>query len=686
MIRTEGFVEGDHMRKRRFGLLLLVLIVLGMVTACSKKEEDNPLDRLASYTKLWEKEQWQEMYDQYLTEDAKKVFGKEQMIERTKKVFEDLAIENVQTSYDALSEEAMKELDKEKPIHVPVEVVADTVAGPLTFTVDVPLVYDDAEEREDWYIEWDPSFILPQLSKDDQVKIETIQAKRGEIIDRNDKELAINGSGAKIGVTAGQFDVSRDGEKLASTIGTTKDFIASQLKQDWVQEGHFVPIKSIPFTQEDQYDAALKIEGVTASKEEMREYPYADALAHLIGYIGKINAEELEELKSEGYHESSLIGKRGLEQLLEKELRGEEGVAITIVKPDQDEEITIVEKEAKDGETVKLTIDAEFQKVILEEMKGEAGMAAAIDPKTGETLALVSSPSFDPNEFTLGISSSRYETLANDEKQPLLNRFANTYAPASSIKPITALIGLKAGTLDANKTYQFEGKTWQKDPSWGSYGISRVYETPNPVDLKKGLVYSDNIYFANEALNLGKEKFVAGLKEFGFDGKFEYAYPIRASQISNDGSITSEGQLINSSYGQGEMLMNIVHLAATYSPILQDGTMMKPILFADEKKGEVWKEDLVSADHAKLMQTYLRAVITDGFAEDANIKSLKISGKTGTAELKASKEESGQENGFFVAYPTEKKDYILAMMIEGIEDKGGSNYVADKAAKAMKKK
>lgn len=672
------------MRKSYYRIVILALLFV--IAACANQEEDHSLDRLNSFNKLWEEEQWQEMYDVYLSTDAKEVFGEEQVIERTKKLYEDLDINNLQISYEPLEVEKLEEVDREKTIHIPVEVQAETIAGPLTFTVDVPLVYDEAEEREDWYIEWDPSFVLPELTKDAEVSIETVPAKRGEIRDRNNKELAINGSGAKIGITAGQFDVNKHGEKLASTVGTTKDYIVSQLQQDWVQEGHFVPIKSIPFTQEEIYEAALKIEGVIANKEEMREYPYAESLAHLTGYVGKINAEELDALKKDGYEESSVIGKRGLEQLLEQRLRGEDGIAIVIKKTSTDESVAIVEREGKDGETVQLTIDAEFQKNIYEEMKGEPGMAAALDPKTGETLALVSSPSFDPNEFSLGISGSKYESLSNDQNQPLLNRFANLYAPGSSIKPITALIGLKAGTLDLEKTYHFQGKTWQKDASWGDYGITRVYETPNPVNLKKGLIYSDNIYFANEALNLGKEKFIAGYKDFGIGEEFDYAYPIRSSQISNDGSISSEGQLIDTSFGQGEMLMNIVQLAAAYGPILQEGKMMNPILFTDEKKSEVWKEDLITPENANLMQEYLRAVVTDGFAEDANIKSPKISGKTGTAELKASREEDGQENGFFVAYPTTEKDYILAMMIEGIEDKNGSNYVAAKVAQAMKKK
>ena len=160
------------------------------------------------------------------------------------------------------------------------------------------------------------------------------QSNRGEIFDRNDKAIAINGSGIEVGVVPEQFDVDANGEKLATILGTTADFIVKQLNQSWVQPDYFVPIKKLAFTQEAIYDEAKQIAGVGSQKAEIREYPYAHALSHLIGYIGRINADELEKLKDEGYTESDVVGKRGLEQLLEEKLRGEDGVRIYIEKTD----------------------------------------------------------------------------------------------------------------------------------------------------------------------------------------------------------------------------------------------------------------------------------------------------------------------------------------------------------------
>lgn len=653
-----------------------------LLTACGK--EDAPKERLVQYIDLWAKKEWETMYESYITENAKEKFGKEQFIKRTEKLYEDLQIESVEIHMQETQQEQSS--DKQEDVQFPIQITIETIAGEVKFNKEATFIYEKQNEGDDWFLEWDPSYLLPELEKDDKVGVGTVSAARGEIYDRHDKPLAINGSGAEIGVVAGSFDQDAGSSQLAKYLQVTPDFIRQQLSQNWIEDGHFIPIKKLPFTQQGNYESALQIAGVTAVKADMREYPYANALAHLIGYTGQINAEEFEKLKSQGYTESAIIGKRGLEQLLEERLRGEDGIEIYIEKQEQEEPITVAKKEAVDGENIYLTIDADFQQTVYTEMNGERGTAAAVDAKTGETLALVSSPAFDPNEFSLGVSASRYQALTEDPTEPMLNRFSATYAPGSSIKPITAAIGLTTGTLDPTEGYTIEGRQWKKDSSWGDFQVTRVYNTPNPVNLKKALIYSDNIYFAKEALKLEKDNLVKGFMAYGFEEEIPYSYHLRPSQISNNGKIESEGQLVDTSFGQGEMLMNILHLATTYEAILNDGKMFQPTLFLDEQMERIWKENLLSVAHAEMLKEDLREVVTDGFTENANISSLKISGKTGTAELKQSIGERGKENGFFVGYPTETEDYIIAMMIEDVKSKGGSNYVAGKVAKAMEKK
>lgn len=668
-------VKGDSMMKKWLTISIVFLMLL-LLTACSK--HDTPVERLNTYIELWEKEQWTDMYEDYITEEAKENYGEEQFIDRTEKLYADLGISNVKITFEAPKEKYDKEVDAKLPITVEME----TKAGPVKFNKEVSLTYATQDDKKAWFIKWNPSFILPELTADAKVGLSVIPGKRGEIYDRHDKALAINGSGAEIGIVAGKFDAANDAKRLATLLGTTTEFIESQVNQSWVEDGHFIPIKKLPFTQQNKYNEALQIPGTTAMKAEMREYPYAKALAHLIGYTGPINGEELEKLKDQGYETSDEIGKRGLEQLLEERLRGEDGLEIYIKKGE--EVTTIAEIPAVDGDEIHLTIDAEFQAIVYNEMNEEPGTAAVVDSKTGEALVLVSSPAFDPNELALGVSSARYAALTEDPNEPMLNRFATAYAPGSSIKPITAAIGLTAGALKPEKGHTINANKWQKDKSWGNFQVTRVYHSPNPVDLRKALIYSDNIYFAKEALNMKKNQLVNGLEQFGFGEEIPFKYGLRTSQISNDGKIGSEGQLVDTSFGQGQMLMNILHLAASYEAIINDGTMYKPTLFADEESGEVWKEGLLSTKHAEILRDDLRAVVTDGLSDAADIPEVKISGKTGTAELKTSQDSSGQENGFFVAYPTDDPSYVIAMMIEKVQGKGGGGYVSGKVANVMK--
>ncbi len=661
--------------------IILTLAFLILLAGCQPKT--TPEDRLNAYIDHWNNGEFAEMYSDYLNKGTKEAFASEDFVERQQKFYEDLSIDNVEVTYTKPEDD--KKWNTEKPADFPVQVKMDTVAGPVAFEKNMTLLFETHDETEDWFIEWDPSFIFEQLEKGDEVRVSTTTAQRGEILDRNKKPIAINGTGYTIGVVPESFAKPADKKVLAEVLEISVATIDKKMNQSWVQENQFVPISKAAKNDTALLERVKAIPGVSYQKTAMREYPYEEALGHLSGYIGPITAEKLEELKDQGYASTDSIGRRGLEQILEERLHGENGLKLLIKKQGETgEELMITETPAKDGETVILTIDAELQKSTYNAMEGEAGTSAAVDPKTGETLVLVSSPAYDPNEYMLGISKSRFKALNEDPLNPLFNRFGAAYAPGSTIKPVTAAIGLVAGTLDPSVGLQIDGTTWQKDSSWGDYRVTRLHpEAPNPIDLNTALVYSDNIYFARQALEMGNKAFVSGLKKFGFEEEIPFALELQSSQISNEGTIGSEGQLADTSFGQGQMLTNILHLASMYEPFLTEGIMYKPLLFIDEEKSQVWKADLLSAENAEVLRRGMRNVVVDGYAQSANSKTVKIAGKTGTAELKGKIGEDGKENGFFVAYDSESPDFILAMMIESIEDNGGSDYVAGFAAKVF---
>ncbi|MFS8580729.1 MAG: penicillin-binding protein 2, partial [Novibacillus thermophilus] len=419
-----------------------------------------------------------------------------------------------------------------------------------------------------------------------------------------------------------------------------------------------------------------------------RVYPYGEAAAHLTGYVGEITAEEWEELKEEGYRKDDVLGKSGLEQVFEERLRGEDGGVITIESEAGEEKEVIAEKEPRHGEDIQLTVDMVLQESLYNEMKGDAGTAVALHPKTGEVLALVNSPAYDPNAFVLGLSGEQWEEWEGDPKKPLLNRFAQLFAPGSAFKPVTAAIGLETGAIQPEGKRNITGKAWQADASWGNYTVRRVTDPGKPVNLRDAFVYSDNIYFAQTALDIGEEAFLEGAKGFGIGEKIPFAYPVKASQLAGEDGIQSEVQLADTGYGQGQVLMSALHLALTYTPLVNGGNMLAPQLEKSEGKPaqEVWKEQVISEETAELILSDLIDVVEHpkGTGREAKISGVTIAGKTGTAELKESQDdETGTENGWFVAVDTDDPSLLIAMMVEDVKDRGGSHYVVPKVKKVM---
>lgn len=213
------------------------------------------------------------------------------------------------------------------------------------------------------------------------------------------------------------------------------------------------------------------------------------------------------------------------------------------------------------------------------------------------------------------------------------------------------------------------GLKWQKDASWGNYNVTRVHEA-NPVNLEKAMVYSDNIYFAQTALEIGKDTFSAGLKEFGFEEESDFLFPLEKSTIGN---LDKDISLADSGYGQGQIQMSIVHLLQTYTPFVNGGNMVKPrlLLEGDDEKTE---NPVVSPEIATTISSMLRKVVgdSDGTAHSADIEGYPLSGKTGTAEIKQKQGEKGTENGWFIAYNTNSSEIMVAMMVENVLGRGGS--------------
>lgn len=676
-----SLLRGGIMRKRV--LLLSILITFMFITVACSEDKVTPNESFEVYTEQWEKLNFEKMY-QLITTETIDTYPTEQFIDRYEKVYEDLEISDLKITYEELNKESLETAFENGEATIPFSMEMESIAGPITFDYEATLMEQGEEEEYNWFVVWDPGFIFPALKDGGAIEFETTLPERGEILDRNGMPLALNDHVYEIGIVPERLgeNAGNTKEQIGKLLNMSVDAIDSRLNADWVQPDQFVPLKKVPKTQQDIVDQLLNLDGILQREVTGRVYPSGEAAAHLIGHIGQITAEELEELDANQYSAHDMIGKRGLEQLFEERLKGEKGLKI-YVSNEGEEAAVLADNPVKHGENITLTIDANIQDKIFFSYEGEAGTAAAIDPKSGETLALVSSPGFDPNDFLYGISQSKWDQLNEDPQTPLVNRFSATYAPGSVIKPITAAIGLQNGTLDPDEGVEIKGLTWSNGKGWGDYEVRRVSQTNKPVDLADALNRSDNIYFSMKAIDMGSQSFVDGLESFGFGEKVPFEYPITTSTISSSGTLNGEVEVANTSYGQAQIEMSILHLAVAYTTFLNEGNMIKPTMLADTETGQIWHEQLITSEQATLMQELLRNVVTDGTAKIANHEELPISGKTGTAELKLSHDSKGHENGWFVGYPTEEQDILISLMVEHAEDIGTSTLAAEKVANIL---
>ncbi len=420
----------------------------------------------------------------------------------------------------------------------------------------------------------------------------------------------------------------------------------------------------------------------TNGEDGNREYPYGEIAAHLVGYIRGISAEELEAHKGEGYTSSSLIGKTGLELAFEERLKGKNGSGIYIVNENEEVVETVAETEIEDGEDIKTTIDIELQQQIFEEYDGDNAFSVAMNPKTGEVLALVSTPSFDSNKFITGFTDEEWQELSNDENTPMFARYESTWAPGSSFKPITGAVGLTTNSFTATENFGSSGLSWQKDESWGDYRVTTLTSYGGAANLQNALIYSDNIYFAKAALKIGDDKFASSLLKIGFDKELDFPISMSSSQFGENNKFSSEIELADSGYGQGKVLVNPLHVASIYSAFVNNGSMIAPVIEYG-KEPEYWIENAFSKDSAEEIRDDLIQVVenSNGTGHAARISGLTIAGKTGTAELKSSKDEEGEELGWFNAFVVSDNDdeqLLTINMVENVENRGGSHYLLPK--------
>ncbi|WP_076653415.1 penicillin-binding transpeptidase domain-containing protein [Lacticaseibacillus paracasei] len=508
---------------------------------------------------------------------------------------------------------------------------------------------------DNWRIQWSPRLLFPSMDGKDTVQIDLIAATRGQIYDRNNQLLAKNGDVTQAGLVPGKLGTGADRtanlEKIAAAWDVKVTSLETLLKQSWVTDDTFVPVKIVT-------DSPV-MTGAAYQTIGSRTYPLGEAAAQLIGYVGTATADDIR--KDPTLTANSKIGKTGLEQIYDKQLRGTDGGQISIQNGDNIH--PLLTKKAVNGKSLKLTIDANQQKTAYTQLAGKAGSVVTMNPTNGELLTLASSPSYDPNAFVNGISQTDYDKYANNTSLPFLSRFAQRYAPGSTFKMLTAAIALQNKTITPDTTKSISGLKWQKDSSWGDYKVTRTVDAAYE-NMTQALVNSDNIWFAQVALKMGASAYLKGLAPL-FKTQADLPLTMKKAQISNSGKLASETLLADTAYGQGQLLLSPIEQAAMYSTIANGGTMQQPTLIQGTKGKRT--SSVLQANAANTVKTALTHVVSDqaGTAHNLAIDGHTIAAKTGTAELKQKQDTDGKENGFLVAMDADKNTYLTVALIEG---------------------
>ncbi|WP_086312836.1 penicillin-binding protein 4 [Enterococcus sp. 7F3_DIV0205] len=636
------------------GGVVVVALVGGYFAYSSwqKTQELNKVEKTAkSFLNYLSKQEFEQFPD-LLNEASIKENGydKEKVVEKYQTIFSGIQAEGIK------SKDVKVAQDKEGQYTFTYKLDMTTPLGNLK---DLTYKTTIKKSGENYKINWAPNLIFPEMSGQDKISIGVDAANRGDIVDRNGEGLAVNQAFDQVGVVPGKLGEGQEKtdniKAFSEQFKVSVDEIEKKLKQDWVKPDAFVPLAI-------SFDPVTTLPKGAASQDTIvRYYPLKEAAAQLVGYVGTITAEDIE--KDSTLSSTGVIGKVGLEQAYDKQLRGQDGGNITITDEQGTFKSVLQKVDKKDGEKIQLTIDKNVQSQGYAIFNNRPGSAVVMDPQQGDLLAAVSSPSFDPNKMANGISQVDYDGYANNENLPFTARFATGYAPGSTFKTITGGIGLDAGTLKPDEELAINGLKWQKDASWGDYFVTRVKEA-SPVNLRTALVNSDNIYFAEQTLRMGEDTFRKGLDKFIFGEKLDLSIPMNPAQISNEDKFKSEILLADTGYGQGQLLVTPIQQATMYTVFQNEGKLVYPKI--ELNKETKTKENVISSNAANTIVTDLLGSVEDetGYVHNMYNPEFSLAAKTGTAEIKDKQDTVGKENSFLLAMDRSRNKFSAMIMVE----------------------
>ena len=523
------------------------------------------------------------------------------------------------------------------------------------------------------------------LAERNRIKTVPVLAPRGKLLDRDGRVIVDNEAAFNVMLSRENLNDAHL-EGIAAGLHMDAQEIRDRVKR-FARRPRYVPLlikqdltpAEIAFV-ESHRDAATFPE-LELVQNQRRLYPRNGLGAHAIGYVGEVSEQELNTAEFARYSQGDIVGKAGLEKQYNDLLIGVDGQRRVVVDSGGREHQVLESTEATPGNNLQLTLDLDLQAVAELALEGKRGAVVALDPRTGEILAMVSRPAFDPNAFATHITQEYWKELTSGNDNPMLNRAIQAqFAPGSTFKPIMAIAGLETGTIDDHDTFHCPG---------GANFFGRYFKCWNAkghgaVDVHRGIVQSCDVFFYNLGNKLGIDQIaqyaeMTGIgKKTGIDlpGEAEGLMPSTKWKLRTQRQKWYAGETISVSIGQGAVTVTPLQLASSIGGLVSGGAWYKPHFVKTGAPLEPRRAELKAENVASVVSGMYGVVNEGGTGAAARIEGVEFSGKTGSAqrvsnELRKSGKldaDDSKDNGWFIGFaPRQNPEIVVSVLLEGGE-------------------
>ncbi|HSD27513.1 MAG TPA: penicillin-binding protein 2, partial [Vicinamibacteria bacterium] len=516
-----------------------------------------------------------------------------------------------------------------------------------------------------------------EQAESNRYRLVTLAAPRGALLDREGRVLVGNRPSFNVVlVPEHAVDLDRVVARLARTLGMGEAAIRERLALR--QPYRPVVVKTdAPLDDVAALEARrLELPEVSVEVVPLRSYPLASAAAHALGRVGEITERQLQLAENKGLTPGSLVGQAGIESKYNRQLMGRDGYRRVIVNS-RGAEVTEAERLTPlHGPSLTLSIDASLQETMEKAFEGRAGSAVALDPRTGEVLAMTSTPAYDPNEFTTGIDPAAWASLARDPRTPLMNKvIQGTYSPGSTFKLVVATAALQEGVITPSTTFFCPGYL----AVYNTVFHCHVPRGHGFMDLRRGIANSCNVYFFQVGIRLEIARLAKWAKLMGLGAPTGIDLPHEGAGLMPSPEWKMRvfktpwyaGETVSVAIGQGQVSATPLQMARLVAVIANGGRLVQPHLARRASAAppvalEIRPETIAAVKEG------MRAVVAEGTGWRSRLATVEVCGKTGSAQVVARSRLEKSPNafemlphGWFLAFaPADDPRIALAVLVE----------------------